>query len=184
LLLTRSNLTLSGSSRSSSSNNSSNTTYWDERYDLCLDLFSTAAETKNMFGCYAKCSDLLTVVHKQAKNLYHQSSAFVIEMDSLAMQVNVKESSFLGLSVLRQLCCTFPQKINMVAVAKELLSARVALDRRSLHELLLFPEITDQNVILSLLTMSSVAVNAFVVGDAFKETYVAVCLHMFCMTLH
>jgi hypothetical protein len=72
-----------------------------------------------------KLENLIGVIHQHAKHLYHKSSTFVIEMDSLYRQGDVKASILLGLSVLRQLGIKFPCKINFLVVAKELIAVRL-----------------------------------------------------------
>jgi predicted ATPase len=67
-------------------------TCWIERYDICLDLFNTAAENEKNVGCYSRCESLVAAIHTNAKVRYHRSTAFAIEMDSLAMQDNLKGS--------------------------------------------------------------------------------------------
>jgi predicted ATPase len=74
-------------------------TCWDERYDLCLNLFNTAAEVETIIGSYSRSKELVGLIHKHAKHLHHRSSAFEIELDALVMQGNVRESFLLGFTV-------------------------------------------------------------------------------------
>jgi predicted ATPase len=160
-----------------------NKTCWEERYDLCLDLFNTAAETEKNIGNYSRSATLIAIIHHNAKYIHHRSAAFSIEMDSLSAQGNVKGSAILGLKVLRQLGIRFPRKINMFVVLKELLTTNVSLGKRRLQDLLSLKEIKDENVLLSLSIMNTIAVNAFILGDSFKATYAVICLRMFRITL-
>jgi predicted ATPase len=156
---------------------------WDERYDLCLDLFNTAAETEKNIGCYSRSADLIAAIHQHAKSLLHRSTAFMIEIASLTTQGFVKESIVLGLNVLRQFGIRFPLKINNLIVMKELIMAKAKLGRRKLQDLLLFPEAHDETILLSMSIMITIALNAFILGDAYKETFAAICLRMFRLTL-
>jgi predicted ATPase len=156
---------------------------WEERYDLCLDLFNTAAETEKNIGCYSRSAELIAIIHQHAKSLLHRSTAFMIEISSLTTQGFVKESIVLGLNVLRQFGIRFPLKINNVVVMKELILAKAKLGRRKLQDLLLLPVVHDETVLLSMSIMITVALNAFILGDAYKETYAAICLRMFRFTL-
>jgi predicted ATPase len=85
--------------------------------------------------------------------------------------------------VLRKIGVKFPRKINYLVVVKELTRAKAALGTRQLQDLLHLPEMTDQKILFALKLMDAVAVNAFILGDSFKETYVAICLRMFRLTL-
>jgi predicted ATPase len=159
-------------------------TCWDERYDLCLDLFNTAAEVEKIIGCYSRSEHLIGVIHRHAKHLNHRSSAFVIEMDSLYRQGDVKASILLGLSVLRQLGIKFPLKINFLVVAKELIAVRLTQGRRKLHDLLSIHENTDERISIGLLIMRIVAMNAFFLGGAYMETFAVVCLPMLRLSMN
>jgi predicted ATPase len=158
-------------------------TCWEERYDLCLDLFNTAAGTEKVVGCYTRCAKIVSEIHENAVLLHHRSDAFAIEMDSLDMQGNLKGAIVLGFSVLRQLGVKFPRRINVGVVAMELLKAKATFGRRKLRDLLSFPVITDGNKLLELLVMNAIALNAFLLGEAYKEIYAVVCLRMFRYTV-
>ena len=159
------------------------TVCWNENYDLCLELFNTAAETEKNVGCYTRSVVFVDAIHNNAKELHHRSTAFTIEIDILTIQGKIKESVQLGLSVLRKLGVKFPRKFNCLVVVKELMAAKVKLGRRKLQDLLSLPEIKDEKILLSLSIMNQIAVNAFILGDAYKEMYVAICLRMFRFTL-
>jgi predicted ATPase len=156
---------------------------WDESYDLCLELFNVAAETEKNVGCYTRSKELVDAVHKNAILLHHRSTVFTIEIDILTIQGKIKESVQLGLSVLRNLGVKFPHKFNTLSVVKELLAVKLKLGRRKLQDLIALPEVTDELILLSLSIMNQVAINAFILGDVYKEIYVAVCLRMFRFTL-
>jgi histidine kinase len=156
---------------------------WDESYDLCLELFNTAAETEKNVGCYTRSAEFVEAIHNNAKELHHRSTAFTIEIDILAIQGNIKESVQLGFKVLRTLGIKFPRKFNIVDVLKELLGVKVKLGRRKLQDLSSLPKIEDENILLSLSIMNQIVVNAFILGDVYKEMYVAICLRMFRFTL-
>jgi predicted ATPase len=157
---------------------------WDERYDLCLDLFNTAANVEKIIGCYSQCEKLVGLIHQHAKHLNHRATAFSIQMDALVMQGNVQESIILGLRTLRQLGIKFPRKINFLVVAKELLAVKMTQGRKKLQDLLSIKENTDERISLSFSIMKTVALNAFFLGGIYKETFASVCLRMFRFTLH
>ncbi|KAI2493420.1 PFAM Protein kinase domain [Fragilaria crotonensis] len=57
------------------------------------------------------------------------------------------------------------------------------MGRRSIPELLLLPEMTDETVILAFSLMNVVAINSYLVGDLYKATYVMIILRMIRLTL-
>jgi predicted ATPase len=158
-------------------------TCWNERYDLSLDLFNTAANVENIIGCYSRCEKLVGSIHEHAKHLHHRFSAFCIEMDALVMQGSVKESILLGLRVLRQLGNKFPRRINFLVVVKELLAVKMIQGRRKLQDLSSIGETSDERISISLSIMKAVAINAFLLGGDYKETFACVCLRMFRITM-
>jgi predicted ATPase len=46
-------------------------TSWNNRYDLCIDLYSTAAEAEKNLACYGRSSALIKEIHKRATSLHH-----------------------------------------------------------------------------------------------------------------
>jgi predicted ATPase len=158
-------------------------TSWNNRYDLCIDLYSTAAEAEKNIACYGRSSVLIKEIHKRATSLHDQSIAYGIEMNFLACKGDLKGSVLLGLDVLRKIGVKFPRKINFLVVVKEFIRAKAALGTRPLQDLLHLPEMTDQKMLVALKLMNAVAVNAFTLGNSFKETFAAICLRMFRLTL-
>ena len=156
---------------------------WSKRYDLCLDVFNTAAETEKNIGCHTRCANLIAVIHKHANVFHHRCTAFAIEMDSMTVQGHLEESVLLGLSVLRKLGVKFPHKIGALYIGKELVAAKVQLGRRKIQDLISLPEINDEKLLYTFSILNAVALNAFLLGDAYKEAYASICVRMFRLTL-
>ena len=78
-------------------------TSWNNRYDLCIDLYSTAAEAEKNITCYGRSSVLIKEIHKRATSLHHQSVAYGIEVNSLTVRGDLKGSVLLGLDVLNKI---------------------------------------------------------------------------------
>jgi predicted ATPase len=156
---------------------------WNEKYELCLDVFNSAAETEKNIGCYSRSAYLVAKIHKHAKTLIHRCTAFAIEIDSLTIQGNIKGAVALGLDALCQLDIKFPRKISSLVVLKELISTKLVMRKKKLQNLLSYPEIKDENILLSMSIMNLVAINAFVLADIYKDTYATVCLRMLRLTL-
>jgi predicted ATPase len=145
---------------------------WDEHYDMCIDLYSTAAKAEQSISCYSPLEGVgemrSTNEPKPCSiNMWHTKS----KLNSLLLQGDSKGSVLLGLDVLRKLGVKFPHKISTTTVLKELMRSKLALGRRPLSNLVQLPEITDERVIFALKLMSTVAMNCFVLGDSFRETY-------------
>ena len=156
---------------------------WTDHYDMFIDLYSTAAKAEQSISCYHRTKALVNEIHKRAKTLQHQYVAYEIEVNSLLLQGDSMGSVSLGLAVLRKLGVKFPRKISMTTVSKELIRSKLALGRRPLLNLLQLPEMTDEKVIFSLKLMSTVAINCIILSDSFNDTFSAVSLRMFYLTL-
>jgi hypothetical protein len=125
-------------------------------------------------------SDSVTIT---TASLHDQSVAYGIEVNFLAHRGDLKGSVLLGLEVLRKIGVKFPRRINFVVVVKELIGAKAALGTRPLQDLLLLPEMTNRKMLFALKLMNALVVTTLILGDSFKETYVAICLRMFRVTL-
>jgi predicted ATPase len=157
--------------------------WWESHYDICIELYSTAAEAEKSIGCYERSRDLVQEIHKRAKSFQHQVEAYCIDVESSAVQGDLEGSIILGLEVLRDLGVKFPRKIAMAAVAKEIVLSRVAIGSRSVEDILNLPEMTDQNMLNALKLMNTIMINSFVLGDSYKEMYAAVSVRMVRLTL-
>jgi len=68
-------------------------------------------------------------------------------------------------------------------VVKEFIRVKATLGKKPLQDLLHLPEMTDQKILFALKLMDSAAMHTLILGDSYKETYVAICLWMFRLTL-
>jgi predicted ATPase len=156
---------------------------WDDRYELCMDTFTVAAETEKNAGMFSRSSALVNEIHSRATSFHHECAAYAVEMDSLSLEGDPKGAVLLGLKVLRHLGIKFPKNISMFVVTKELLRAKVAQGRRSLPDLLLLPEMEDKTVMLAFDFMNAIALNCYIVGGPLSATYAVICMRMFRLTL-
>ncbi|KAI2506904.1 PhoQ sensor [Fragilaria crotonensis] len=156
---------------------------WDDRYDLCIDVFILAAETQKNAGMLSRSSVLVKEISGRARSFHHHATARFIEIDSLSLQGDLKGAILLGLKVLRQLGVKFPRKIGDLAIVTEMLRVKAAMGRRSIPDLLLLPEMADETVILAFSLMNAIALKCCLVGDPFQATFVAIILRMIRLTL-
>ncbi len=156
---------------------------WDDRYELCMEVLITAAETEKNRGMFSKSNDILSEIHARATSLRDRAAAHAVEMDSLTLQGDLKGSVLLGKKVLQQLRVQVPRRINVLVVAKELCMAKAAMGRKALSELLLLPEMTDTKLILAFGFMNAMLINCFILGGSWKATYAVISLRMLRLTL-
>jgi predicted ATPase len=156
---------------------------WDDRYDLCIELFSLAAETEMNTGMFSRSSVLVKEIQVRARSVHDRAAACAVEMASLSLQGDLKGAVHLGLKVLRQLGVKFPQRIDRLVIANEMLRVKAAMGRRALPELLFLPEMTDETVRLAFSLMNAIAMNCYLVGGLYKGMYAMISLRMFRLTL-
>ncbi|KAI2506906.1 histidine kinase [Fragilaria crotonensis] len=156
---------------------------WDDRYDLCIDVFILAAESEKNAGMFSRSSVLVKEIQVRARSIHVHATACAVEMDSLSLQGDQIGSVLLGLKVLRQLGVKFPRRIGNLVIAKEMFKMKAAMGRRSLPELLFLPEMADETVILAFSLMNVVAVNCYLVGGMYRGLYAMIILRMIRLTL-
>jgi predicted ATPase len=142
---------------------------WESHHDLCIELYSAAAEVEMINACYEQSDALVTELFIRAKSLQDQFVAYQIQLLTLAAKGEIKASVYLGFEILRKLGVIFPRKVTVVSVAKELFLAKVAIGKKPLEKILDLPELTDHNLILILSFMDIITTNAFLLGDSFKD---------------
>jgi predicted ATPase len=42
---------------------------WDEHYDMCIDLYSTAAKAEQSVSCYSRSKVLVNEIHQTSQNV-------------------------------------------------------------------------------------------------------------------
>jgi predicted ATPase len=142
---------------------------WKSHHEMCIELYSTAAEVEMINACYEQSDALLNKVFLRAKSLQDQFVAYQIQLLTLATKGEIKASVYLGFEILRKLGVAFPRKATVVSVAKELLLAKITLGRKPLEKLLNLPELTDPKVSFILSVMDIITTNTFLLGDSFKD---------------
>jgi predicted ATPase len=146
-------------------------TRWDTHYELCIDLYTTAARVNMINACYDKSNELVEEILKRSRSSLDQCTAFQIQLQCLAGKGAMKASVFLGLRILRDLGFKFPHKVTILSVAKEYLLARLQLRGRPIAQLVDLPELKDKKMIFILSIMDDVISNSFLLGDKFKEIF-------------
>ena len=156
---------------------------WDDRYDLCIDVFCLAAETEKNAGMFSQSSVLVKEIQVRAMYAYDHATACAVEMDSISLQGNLKGSVRLGLKALRQLGVKFPRGIDKLVIANEMVRIKALMGRRSLPDLLYLPEMTDKTVILAFSLMNAMAIDCYLLGGLYKGMYAMLSLRVFRLTL-
>jgi predicted ATPase len=156
---------------------------WNERYDLCIDVFCLAAETEKNAGMFSRSSVLVNEIQVRARSLHDHAAACAVEMDSLSLQGDLKGAVLLGLKALRQLGVKFPLRVGRLVIANEMVRAKALLGNRSLPELLFLPEMADETLILAFSIMIALSINCYLVGGKYKGMYAMITLRVFRLTL-
>ncbi|KAI2495113.1 hypothetical protein MHU86_19387 [Fragilaria crotonensis] len=134
-------------------------------------------------GVYSRSSVLVKEIQVRATSAYDHAIAGAVEMASVSLQGDLKGSVILGLKVLRQLGVKFPRRIDKLVIATEMVRVKALMGRRSLHELLFLPEMTDKTIILAFSLMNAMAIDCYLLGGLYKGMYAMLSLRVFRLTL-
>ncbi|KAI2493419.1 hypothetical protein MHU86_21118 [Fragilaria crotonensis] len=66
---------------------------WDDRHDLCIDVFRLAAATEMNVGMFSRSSVLVKEVQVRARSIHEYAAACSVEMDSFSLQGDRKRFS-------------------------------------------------------------------------------------------
>jgi len=101
---------------------------WESNYDLCLDIYSTCAETLFALANYDTVNTMANVIFAFGKCLYDKCRAYYTLVCMLHAQGKNKDAVVTSLNVLSQLGVSFPVEINGGVVEDSLLATMDALE--------------------------------------------------------
>lgn len=151
---------------------------WERHYDLCLAMYSMAAEFEHNTGNFVRSNIMIGEVHRCAKSLEERIPVFLTEVATRGTRGDVGGAIGLGTSILRKLGEPFPKAPNRISVLREFLRTKRALKNRTDDELLALPIMTDATKLAAMKLLASLSVHAFLWGDRGKELFAVALLRM------
>ncbi|CAB9505047.1 Hybrid signal transduction histidine kinase G [Seminavis robusta] len=122
---------------------------WDAHYDLCLSLYTLAADTAYMSAQFEKMDDAISEVLCRTKTLLEKIPAYRIRILSYKARNKLLDAIDTGISVLKQLDVVFPEPTQENTVA-ELGKVLGLLENKSTETLLHLPLMQDPGKVASL----------------------------------
>ncbi len=139
--------------------------YWNEQYDLSLNLFSTAIDAELCNQNFDLVADLVKEVLVHARTVKDKLRAQVALINSLGQRGNVGAAIQLGVDVSKQLVEPLPPKLSNVSVLFEIVKTRIALRGRSNMTLLTLPPLQDEDRILAMYILTNLVTYTFQVAS-------------------
>jgi predicted ATPase len=116
---------------------------WLEEYELSLNLFSCAAEVAYCNNQFDSVQPYVETVFRHARNFNDTLRVQTIRVYALGSAGHVPEAIRVGLEVLRDLHCTFPESPTMAHVTTEMRRLAAILEHHSDDKIVSLPSMTD-----------------------------------------
>jgi predicted ATPase/GAF domain-containing protein/tRNA A-37 threonylcarbamoyl transferase component Bud32 len=126
---------------------------FEQQYELALQLFTEAAETKFLLGEFEQMTELIEVVLQNAKTFLDKAKVYSIKVQANASQNKLIETVSIGLSILEMIGVNFPQQPNQSDIENGLAEIQFALAEKGITDvadLLNLPEMTDPEKLVAM----------------------------------
>jgi len=116
---------------------------WQQQYNLTLALYVEAAEAAYLSGEFEQMEHLAQIVLQQARTLLDKVKIYEVKIDACKAQNKLLDAVQTGLSALKLLGVTFPEKPNKFHILYALLRTKFALVGKQIEDFINLPEMTD-----------------------------------------
>jgi predicted ATPase len=124
--------------------------FWTFHYRLCLRLYNDAAEMEQCAGKVEDCLTSVSTVFKHAHNLNDMFRAYVVQIHVIASQGSLQDAIVLGLSVLKKLGVSIPDKPRRIQIIGETQKTKKMLKGRSDESLVSGLRLVDREHLMTL----------------------------------
>jgi predicted ATPase len=138
---------------------------WKEQYDVCLALFTAAAEVEYYNGNLIRVDKLLASIFKHAKTLDDQMCARFTQIYSLGSRDDMKQALSVGLDVLKSLGQAFPRIQWKISATAAIERCRRVLSNMSDDDIMSLKMMTDKQRLVVIRLLNTI----FVVALPTKE---------------
>lgn len=118
--------------------------YWNESYELSLELFDGAADACLCCQRFARVSELVDEICRRARSENDKIRANVIRLHAIGQHKSVHEAMTVGLEVLKNLGETIPAQPCHLSIMWDVITTQVALKGRSCEYVVTRPVIEDE----------------------------------------
>jgi histidine kinase len=137
------------------------TNYWEEQYDLALQLHALAGETAYLNGDFQKMDGMISEVLNNAVHLLEKVKSYEIRILAFKAENKLLEAIKTGLEVLEQLGEKFPSKPNMAHVMLALVNSKIQLWDKDNDTLANLPAMSDEMKIAAMRIMAGIASSSY-----------------------
>ncbi|WP_437930548.1 AAA family ATPase [Sorangium sp. So ce291] len=134
---------------------------WEHQYQLCLELFNSAAEAACLAGEYDVMQRLTAVIQDRAASLLDKVRSYKIEIQSHAARDQLLEGVEAGRRALAQLGVDIPEAPDVGAIGHMAAEAAGAWAGREIEDLLAAPEMTDPERLAAMEILARLYIPAF-----------------------
>jgi predicted ATPase len=164
--------------------------YWNDEYELALNLFSAAADAELCNQNFDSVTALVEVVFLEARTLKDKLRAYIVHINSLGQRGNVEAATQVGINVMRQLGEPLPPKVTNTTILLEIMKTKIALRGRSNETLLRLPPLQDDKKLACVYVLTNLMPYAFqassnyitVIGARLVRLCLRYGMHKWCAT--
>lgn len=142
--------------------------HWRDEYYLSLDLYNGAADSAYCNKEYDRVLSLTSSVIADARQNRHKIKAYILQMNTMVANTNVRAAVDLGLHALSQCGYALPRKVGLLQNIFELTKTKRMLKRFSNKQIKQLPRLekdSEEAAILNLMLM----LHPYVLADASVE---------------
>lgn len=128
---------------------------WENQYDLSLALYTEAAETAYLCGCFDEMIHYSNIVKNKASTILDKVKASRIIVQAYAAQGRISEAVDIAVKFIKLLGENIPRNPGKINVLFSLLATKMALQGKNIEELSNLPVMSDKyyQAILSILSL-------------------------------
>ncbi|KAL7574980.1 hypothetical protein ACA910_010799 [Epithemia clementina (nom. ined.)] len=134
---------------------------WDERYELCLEVYSAVAAVEHSCGNSVAALGAVDVVMRKAHCFDDKLRALFIKVNDLGVQGRLGEAIKEGCAALEHLGEALPSKLGSFNTLKDIYNTNKALKSLSKSQLLNLPEMTNPSKIAAMRLLNSLSLFAW-----------------------
>lgn len=145
---------------------------WRRDYDLTLDLYTNLMETQYLNGSMKELPRHLKYINKHVKNPIDALSAYEISIQSLSAQQRLNEAADLGLTYLKKLGLSFPEKTNKIQSLLAIIRMSSLMAFKSPEDLYQLPKMTEPRALAIMDIFKATATAFYLGGSPFLSLYI------------
>lgn len=154
---------------------------WETHYDLTLDMYFQKVECEFLLTNFEESEKLFALIQGKLDSKQSKVSMYILKIKLYSAQNKHKLAVQCFLDACDELCgYKFQFHPSQVVILKSVLTAKVLLRHKSIHEILALPKVTDENIILMVKLFNYVITSVYY---ADKDLFILVSIQFLILTL-